>query len=109
MSAHAETSHGHESVHGSESAMETLFEGISKIFSSVRIAIGKVYTGFKNILSDLTNTFKNHPVSNAAHATPDVHATPKVHEAPETHASPTPEAKHEEAAHAAEAKKEGHH
>jgi hypothetical protein len=94
MSAHAETHHGHEGGHN-ESAVETLFDGITKIMSSVRIAVGKVFNGVKNLLNGLVSTVK----ASSSHGSHDAHAThPPAHD----------DHKPAEKSHKEEHKKEGH-
>jgi hypothetical protein len=76
MSSHAETSHTHESTNHNESAVETLFEGITKILSSVRIAVGKVFKGVKGLLTELVDTIKGKPAVHAEHQPLETHDTP---------------------------------
>jgi hypothetical protein len=95
MSAsHAETAHGHEAaelMHGEESAIETLFDGIGRIIKSVRIAASKTLKSIKGLFKDILASFatSDHGHDSHGHAAHgndhDAHHASPVEHSPAAH------------------------
>ena len=85
MSGHAEAGHGHEAGehgHDTESALETLSDGIMKIIKSVGIAVKKVFNGITGFAKDVFGGLFSkggHDAHEGGHGTPDAHGAAAAH------------------------------